>query len=241
VQRSTIGVGPALRKARLARGVTIDEAARDTRIRPEFLEALEEEDFDRLLGDVYVRGCLRSYATYLGVSADTVVSAYAKHLADPMPAPQVLLAQPEPVIGARRRRDSHRLFVMVAVTVLVLAAAFGVLSTRSSAPPPAVLPSEASLVAPPDAPGIMVAIEAQKPVEATITIDGGEPRTYSLQPGESRSFEADETLVVRLDHGASARVTVNGKDHGFPGKPAHPWKETFTYDTGGGSTPSPTG
>ena len=241
MQRSTIGVGPALRKARLARGVTIDEASRDTRIRPEFLDALEEEDFDRLLGDVYVRGCLRSYATYLGVSADTVVSAYAKQLADPMPAPQVLLAQPDPVIGVRRRRDSYRLFVMVAVTVLVLAAAFGVLSTRSSAPPPAVLPSETALAVSADEPGIMVAIEAMQPVEVTITIDGGDPRTYSLQPGESRSFAADETLVVRLDHGASARVTVNGKDQGFPGKPTHPWKETFAYDTGGGSTPSPTG
>jgi cytoskeletal protein RodZ len=236
----TIGVGPALRKARLSRGVTLEEAARDTRIRPEFLEALEEEDFERLLGDVYARGCLRSYATYLGLSADTVVSAYAKHLADPMPAPQVVFAQPEPVVGARRRPDNHRLFVMVAATVLVLAAAFGVLSTRSSAPPPAVLPSEAPLVAAAEEPGITVAIEAQQSVEATITIDNGDPRTYSLQPGEGRSFAADETLTVRLDHGASARVTVNGNDQGFPGKPARPWTGTFAYETGG-STPSPTG
>lgn len=239
--RSTIGVGPALRKARLARGVTLEEAARDTRIRPEFLEALEAEDFERLLGDVYARGCLRSYATYLGLSADTVVSAYAKYMSEPMSTPQVAFAEPKPVVGARRRRDNHRLFVMAAVTVLVLAAAFGVLSTRSSTPPPAVLPSETPLVAAAEGPGITVAIEAEQRVEATITSDGGDPRTYSLQPGEGRSFAADETLTVRLDHGASARVTVNGKDEGFPGTSTRPWQATFTYETGGGSTPSPTG
>jgi len=54
-------VGPALRKARQARGVSIAEASRDTRIREQFIRALEGEDFDRLLGDVYVRGALRTY------------------------------------------------------------------------------------------------------------------------------------------------------------------------------------
>lgn len=241
MQRSTIGVGRALRKARLARGVTLEQAARDTRIRPEFLGALEAEDFERLLGDVYARGCLRSYATYLGLSADTVVSAYVEHAPESTRTPAVAPAPPEPLVGARRRRDDHRLFVMVAVTVLVLAAAFGVLSTRSSAPPPAVLPSAAPLVAGAERPGITVAIDAEQAVEVTISIDGGGPRTYALRAGEGRSFAADDTITVRLDHGASAKVTVNGKDEGFPGRSTRPWQATFTYDSGGGPTASPTG
>jgi hypothetical protein len=236
VQRSTIGVGPALRKARIARGVSIDQAARDTKIRSEFLDALEDEDFDRLLGDVYVRGCLRSYATYLGLSADTVVGAYAKNLADPMPPPQTLKPPAtEPVVGAARRRDSHRLFVLAAVTVLVLAAAFGVLSTRSSAPPPAAPATAPPLLAGPAAPGITVAVEAREAVDVTVRVDGGGPRTFSMDPGESRAFDAGQTIIVRLARGASAHVTVNGVDHGFPGNPNHPWKETFSY-----GTPEPT-
>ena len=50
-----MGVGSALRKARTKRGLTLEEAARDTRIRADLLGALEDEDFDRLMGDVYVR------------------------------------------------------------------------------------------------------------------------------------------------------------------------------------------
>src|SRR5437899_1645495 len=56
-----IGIGPALRKARLLRSKSIEEASRETHIRAEYLHALEHEQFDALLGDVYVRAFLRSY------------------------------------------------------------------------------------------------------------------------------------------------------------------------------------
>ena len=56
-----IGVGPALRKAREHRGLTLEEAARDTRLRLDQLPALESEDFDAMSGEVYVRASLRTY------------------------------------------------------------------------------------------------------------------------------------------------------------------------------------
>src|SRR4249919_3263646 len=87
LQDATIGVGPALRKAREHRGLTLDEAARDTKLRTDLLSALEDESFDALLGDVYVRGALRTYAQYLGLSPDKVVAAYARHAEDPEPPP----------------------------------------------------------------------------------------------------------------------------------------------------------
>ncbi|MEW6059734.1 MAG: helix-turn-helix domain-containing protein [Actinomycetota bacterium] len=236
MQRSTIGVGPALRKARQLRGVTVGEASRDTKLRPELLEALEEEEFERLPGDVYVRGCLRSYSNYLGLPADAVVAAYAKHLDEPDLEPRAILPPTEPAVGAKRRRDNTRLWIMSAATVLLLAGAFGVLSTREAAPPPAELPTQAPLIAPASR-EIVVAVLAKDDVEVTIQIDGGGPETFALRPGESRSFSAATSLTVRLDHGESARVTVGGRDLGFPGNPTHPWKKTFSFDTGGESPP----
>src|SRR5207245_11423971 len=86
------GIGPALRKARLLRGKSIEEASRETRIRSQYLQALERERFEALLGDVYVRGCLRSYSTYLGLDADQVLTIYNRHFGGPRPA----LADPVP-------------------------------------------------------------------------------------------------------------------------------------------------
>lgn len=240
MQRSTVGVGPALRKARLARGVSIEEAARDTRIRPEFLHALEQEEYERLLGDVYVRGCLRSYAAYLGLSPDKAVELYAQHAAEPSPMTSVQPAKPSsvPAMGAPRRRDNHRLIGMIAAVVLVLAAAFGLLSARNSTPEPATLPSNT----PPESVqtnGIVVAVLALQQVDVTVRSDDGPAVPYTLQPGEGRSFAADVMVRIELSHGASAQITVNGVDQGFPGKAGRPWHDTYSFGEGRSSSPSP--
>ncbi len=242
MQRSALGVGSALRKVREGRGLTLDEAARDTRVRREFLEAIEDDAFERLLGDVHVRGCLRTYASYLRLSPDKVVAMYESDsgeeepsipaLAPPMPP------RPEPVLGARRRRDDHRLWVLIAVTVLVLAGAFGVLSARRPAPPAAELPVDASSVVSPSpvGRGISLVVVARKPVSITVIADGNDPVRYELRPDEGRSFDADTSVTLRLSEGATANVVVSGVDYGYPGAVGKPWKETFSYEEPSAST-----
>jgi cytoskeletal protein RodZ len=237
MQGTTLGVGGALRRVRESRGLDLEEAARDTRIRREFLEALEADDFDRLLGDVHVRGCLRTYASYLRVSPDKVVAAYVASRPEAAePAAVAGPIQPEPVIGVRRRRDNHRLLVMVAATILVLAAAFGVLSARQPAPPPADPPPDAPAVAITTGRSITVGVLARRPVEVTVVADGGAPQHFSLEVGEGRSFDGNNSVTVRLSEGGTARVTVNGTDEGFPGVPGRSWQETYRF---GAASPSP--
>lgn len=236
-ERATMSVGAALRGVRTSRGLSLEEAARDTRIRLEFLEAIEEERFERLLGDVHVRGCLRTYASYLRLSPERVVSAYAATRPEGAEPPTIdPPQQPEPVIGVRRRRDNHLLLGMVAAVILVLAAAFGVLSARQPAPPPAELPTEAPALATANGNGLTVAVMARRPVQVTVTADGGEPRTFGLQAGEGRSFDARTWITVRLSEGSTANVTVSGVDKGFPGAPGRPWEDTYRI---GPASPSP--
>jgi cytoskeletal protein RodZ len=69
-------LGETLRQARLDKGVSLAEAARDTRIRRSYLEALEAEDIASLPPPVYTRGFLRTYAEYLGLNAQAMVDLY---------------------------------------------------------------------------------------------------------------------------------------------------------------------
>jgi cytoskeletal protein RodZ len=237
MQRTTAGIGAALRRARESRGLSLEEAARDTRIRRQFLEAIEEDDFDRLLGDVHVRGCLRTYASYLRLSPDKVVTAYVASLPeDAEPAPTLVAPlSPEPVLGAKRRRDNHLLLVLVAVTVLALAAAFGVLSARQPAPAPAEMPTDAPSAAVVAGNGITVAVLARQPVTVTVAADGAEAVPYHLESGEGRSFDAIESITIGLSEGGTAKITVNGVERGFEGTPGRPWHDTYTL----GADPSP--
>jgi cytoskeleton protein RodZ len=69
-------LGETLRQARLDKSVSLADAARDTRIRRGYLEALESEDNASLPPAVYTRGFLRSYAEYLGLNPQAMVDLY---------------------------------------------------------------------------------------------------------------------------------------------------------------------
>jgi cytoskeleton protein RodZ len=233
----TMGIGPALRKARVSRGVSIQDAARDTRIRAELLDALEQEQFDRLLGDVYVRGCLRSYAAYLGLSPDRVVERYADR-EEPAPSPTTT---PPPMPPAeprtrRRRRDDHRLIGMIAATALILAGASGLLSSRNSTPEPARLSTAPPLDTVATTRTITVGVLAERGVDLTVRIDDTPPASFHLRAGEGRSFEAQDRITIRLSDGGAADVTVSGRELGTPGVTGKPWRETYRF---GSPSPSP--
>jgi len=118
--QDSIGVGPALEKARRIRGLTLEEAARDTKLRVDQLTALELEDFDALPGDAFVRGALRTYAQYLGLDPDKVTAIYDHHADEPQaPPPPGKMGRVEQAIAATRIRDNHRLLLFAAVFVIV--------------------------------------------------------------------------------------------------------------------------
>ena len=72
----TCSVGSALRESRESRGIPLEEASRVTRIGKNYLTALEEGTFDTLPNPAYVKGFLRAYAAFLGLSGDEIVARY---------------------------------------------------------------------------------------------------------------------------------------------------------------------
>lgn len=90
-------LGETLRQARLDKSVSLADAARDTRIRRSYLEALEAEDAASLPPAVYTRGFLRTYAEYLGLNAQAMVDLYQPP-ARREPSPQLRPAVPRVAI-----------------------------------------------------------------------------------------------------------------------------------------------
>ena len=69
-------LGDALRLQRETMGVTLPQAAEDTRIREKFLLAIESGDYQSLPGTVYTKGFLRNYAGYLNLDAEEMLALY---------------------------------------------------------------------------------------------------------------------------------------------------------------------
>lgn len=68
-------VGQQLRKAREEKSLTLEQVSREIRIRKRFLEALEQGNLGVLPSAVQVRGFLRSYADFLGLNADELLTS----------------------------------------------------------------------------------------------------------------------------------------------------------------------
>jgi len=71
-------LGDRLREEREKRGTSLEEVAQETRIRVEFLAALESGELAELPGGAFNKGFVRSYALNLGLDPDPLVRAYEK-------------------------------------------------------------------------------------------------------------------------------------------------------------------
>lgn len=98
--------GERLKREREMREVTVEELTKGTRIGPRFLDALENEQWDKLPGGVFGRGFVRSIARYLGLDEESLLSEYdlargEQNHAAPAPYENRLPAPPKwvPILG----------------------------------------------------------------------------------------------------------------------------------------------
>ena len=70
------GLGKKLQEARLARGLTLDEAGRLTKIRPTQLNDIENEDFSQFASLAYAKGFLVIYGKFLEVDVTPYLEAF---------------------------------------------------------------------------------------------------------------------------------------------------------------------
>jgi cytoskeletal protein RodZ len=104
---------------------------RDTKIRAKYLGALEDGDFSDLPGDVYARGFLRNYATYLGLDADEMEEEWREEAGHAAPVRANVIG-PQPLTMRRKVvfEQTHVVIGIVLVIVLVVAGYFGFQLTR---------------------------------------------------------------------------------------------------------------
>ena len=75
-----LSAGERLREARTKKGLTLDSASARTRIRRDYLEALETMDPRGLPAQAYAIGYLRTYASFLALDSGTIVEQFKREV-----------------------------------------------------------------------------------------------------------------------------------------------------------------
>lgn len=233
--------GRQLRSARESRGISLDEAARQTCIGSSYLEALEADRYDDLPNPAYVKGIIRSYARTLGVPPEPLIASYLQG------------TEPEEIEDEQRggrAPGGKRSWLMLIVIGLLVSLGYlmaqrdtgpelpaippgqplpalnprpAILSPqtsppRSVSPPtaaPAVLPprdEKRSEAVPEPEPGPSV-LKARVIAECqlTITIDDMPAQQYDLQPGDQVEWRGERYFALEITNAGAIEAKLNGR------------------------------
>ena len=146
-------IGEFFKQVRETKGLTIDEVASKTRIRTDFVKALEEGNFAKLPDQVFARGFVRSYARSLGLDEDDAIHRFTQsagaYYDKQGERERLKVRQAE----EERKRKANRKAVTIAIGIAILTLIFllsreqsSLLVRRSSSDLPA---STSKRIAPP--------------------------------------------------------------------------------------------
>ena len=225
--------GERLKRERELREVPPEEITMATRIGPRFLEALENEDWDKLPGGVFNRGFVRSIARYLGLDEEAFLAEYdLAHNAHAQ-----LLEQKHAAQKTQNRIPQTPLWVPIAVVlllvVLLAGAIFGGIyawrkyakhgSPAVVAPPPTPaasvpapapsgpLASDSSSPAAATGPPLDLSVSASAATHITIQADGVTVFDADLRPNENHHFSANSAFLVTASDSSAVLLELNGE------------------------------
>ncbi|HVW45646.1 MAG TPA: helix-turn-helix domain-containing protein [Solirubrobacterales bacterium] len=118
-------IGDTLAEARTRRGVDLDEVHAATGIRPRYLRAIEEEDWNALPEEFYARSFVRKYAQFLGVDPEPLVEEYRRQRGTGgsagAPTSPFARTNSRRADALRRRRKRQAVYVWVGTGILAVA------------------------------------------------------------------------------------------------------------------------
>ncbi|HEX7058991.1 MAG TPA: helix-turn-helix transcriptional regulator [Solirubrobacterales bacterium] len=136
-----IGIGTTLRDARNRRKIDLSEVEAATKIRPRYLRAMENEEWETLPGPTYTRSFIRTYANFLGLDGERLADDYRREAGEPPPGER--LPRAEPAIASRGRWERLKLprgalAVVVSLTLVAVLVVVGLTGGSDSGSPGSV-------------------------------------------------------------------------------------------------------
>lgn len=215
--------GKLLRAEREKQQKSLNELANALRIRYDYLEAIEGENYGLIPGDVFIKGYIRAYADYLGLNSNHILRLYKKQVAKVSPA------ESKADISNKRKFPVYKAVLIFAGSILIAVFLFILINRKDEAPvvqsvtesvveQPEVI-EEPKIIPKEKQEGNNLEITATELTWVSVAADRGEPMERLLNPGEVVSLTAVKSFSVKIGNAAGVRLIFNGQSMGELGSP----------------------
>jgi cytoskeletal protein RodZ len=219
--------GERLKRERDMREVSMDELTKATRISTRFIQALENEEWQKLPGGVFGRGFVRTVARYLGLDEEALLAEYdlaRGNQSEAAPAkPEERIPSPPKWIPALavfiilliaaglfyagrygwRRYVAHRTAKKSAASSVAIEPQFQI---NAATPVPAADPSANSFTPPLD-----LSVSTSAATRVRILADNKLLLDRELPAGETRHFSAHQQFEVTAADSSRVLLELNGQ------------------------------
>ena len=171
-------IGEKFKEARKEKGLFVEQVARETNISKNYIEAIEDEKFDEFPGETYLIGFFRSYATYLGLNPEEIITIYKniKIQEDPVPSELIVRKKSAPVLPV----------VVTAAILLVAAGGLYFFINKGSFPQKSIMEKEQTV--------------AQTKNNTAVVVKSGSGTEYEMEKTFiERNFSQGDSVLVRAN------------------------------------------
>ncbi len=221
-------LGNYLKEKRLQRDVSLKDISKATRIRLEYLKALEENEFQKIPGEVYIKGYIVEYLRYLREDPEEALKLYNATKVKPENGQKSEASKP-------KRFSLKYAFVPLVIALLIVPAYLflkptdrgvvrkpqlftkGVRKERGSEIIDILKPSVNSAEADYKNRHILK-VEATEESWVLIKIDDDITYSMVLRPGEVKSWSAEKGFYLKTGNAGGIKVSFDDRMLGSPGK-----------------------
>jgi hypothetical protein len=212
-------IGNSLREARERRGVDFAQAELGTKIRGKYLRALEDEQFEVLPAQTYVKGFLRTYAEYLGLDGQLYVDEYTSRFVagdDDLRLTRRSRARPQ-----HRNRRIETNVVLVALALIAIVTIVVISAWKTSGSPHVAKPPAAPARARSHATAALLTVVATRGsthvTARTRSASGNVAYDGTVQKGDPPVAIRGSRLWVYIDSPENLKIRVRGRLVHVPG------------------------
>ncbi len=222
-----MNLGEVLAAARTSSGLSLEDLAAITSVRPGLLSEMERNNFAHCGGDIYARGHLRNIAPKIGLDPNQLIDLYnVEHSVESRSINEMLVENNVARVPQEKKNLSWKVPAAFSIAIVVVLAIVQIVISNvnvdstpvpaistSASPTPSASPTESeTAVVPIVGEGVEMSITAARGNSSIdIVVDGQRQFKGSIFQGEIKTFKANTSISIYFSNPAGLDVSVNGE------------------------------